>query len=116
MATQHAESASDHPDTVCVPTRCEQTEVFTDNARLQVDGAKGRDFKRLLTMRLQRVESSELIEFPENEEGYLGKIRWYSLPSSPCLTYATNVIICGLVWEHKISVYLCMCASSNKQT
>ncbi|CAL8462165.1 g1696 [Coccomyxa elongata] len=44
----------------------------------QVDGAKGRDFKRLLTMRLQRVESSELIEFPENEEGYLGKIRWYS--------------------------------------
>ena len=41
-------------------------------------GAKQRDFKRLLTMRLQRVESSELIEFPENEEGYLGKIRWYS--------------------------------------
>ncbi|BDA46028.1 hypothetical protein COCOBI_08-1200 [Coccomyxa sp. Obi] len=44
----------------------------------QVNGAKGRDFKRLMTMRLQRVESSELIEFPENEEGYLGKIRWYS--------------------------------------
>jgi hypothetical protein len=45
----------------------------------QLNGeATQRDFKRLLTMRLQRVESSELIEFPENEEGYLGKIRWYS--------------------------------------
>ena len=43
---------------------------------LQMNVAKGRDFKRLMTMRLQRVESSELIEFPENEEGYLGKIRW----------------------------------------
>ncbi|EIE24279.1 hypothetical protein COCSUDRAFT_41535 [Coccomyxa subellipsoidea C-169] len=47
-------------------------------AELLNGGAKQQDFKRLLTMRLQRVESSELIEFPENEEGYLGKIRWYS--------------------------------------
>lgn len=33
----------------------------------------GRGAMRVLSMRLQRVPSSELIEFPENEEGYLGK-------------------------------------------
>lgn len=41
-------------------------------------GVKGPECQRLLTMRLKRVQSSELIEFPENEEGYLGKIRWYA--------------------------------------
>lgn len=30
--------------------------------------------KHALSMRLQRVESSELVEFPETEEGYLGKV------------------------------------------
>jgi hypothetical protein len=38
--------------------------------------AEPSEAKRAFSMRLQRVPSSELVEFPENEEGYLGKIRW----------------------------------------
>ena len=28
-------------------------------------------------MRLQRVESAKLVEFPETVEGFFGKVRWY---------------------------------------
>ena len=49
--------------------------------------------QRAFSMRLQRVPSSELVEFPENEEGHLGKVRWYSFifllqvaaPVFPCI-------------------------------
>ncbi|CAL5227833.1 g10862 [Coccomyxa viridis] len=34
--------------------------------------------RRLSTMRLQRVESAKLVEFPETVEGFFGKVRWYS--------------------------------------
>ena len=29
-------------------------------------------------MRLRRVESAKLVEFPETVEGFFGKVRWYS--------------------------------------
>ena len=32
--------------------------------------------RRLSTMRLQRVESAKLVEFPETVEGFFGKVRW----------------------------------------
>jgi hypothetical protein len=34
--------------------------------------------RRLSTMRLQRIESAKLVEFPETVEGFFGKVRWYS--------------------------------------
>lgn len=53
-------------------------------------GSQLRSMKRALSMRLQRVESSELVEFPETEEGHLGKVnsfgQTFSSPSmgQPC--------------------------------
>ena len=31
-------------------------------------------------MRLQRVESMELVEFPDTMEGLFGKVRWWACP------------------------------------
>ena len=52
--------------------------------------------KHALSMRLQRVESSELVEFPETEEGYLGKVARLCTPEQP-----TSCIhgICGWYFD-----------------
>ena len=39
-------------------------------------GGASRAARRLSTMRLQRVESMELVEFPDTMEGLFGKVRW----------------------------------------
>ena len=55
-------------------------------------GAQLRSMKRALSMRLQRVESSELVEFPETEEGHLGKVACFPLTrplSGDCMLCTT---------------------------
>lgn len=42
-------------------------------------GGESRAARRLSTMRLQRVESMELVEFPDTMEGLFGKVRWWAL-------------------------------------
>ncbi len=40
-------------------------------------------------MRLQRVESAKLVEFPETVEGFFGKVRWCR--PRPCIATASNL-------------------------
>ena len=55
--------------------------------------------RRLSTMRLQRVESAKLVEFPETVDGFFGKVRWYKpffvLPSKLCPICPIESAMCG---------------------
>ena len=48
-------------------------------------------------MRLQRVESAKLVEFPETVEGFFGKVRWcepfFSVYTSEPLHCPARVVI-----------------------